>query len=263
MAHRSAPAPRRHGWEQRTTVPLFALGVAFIIAYSVLVLVQDLPPEVRLWLMVILGITWVVFIVDLVVRVSLTPHGDKWHFIGTHPIDVLSALLPVFRAFRVLVLLREVPYLQRKSGAAVRTNIVIYAICYSVLFIYFISLATLSVERDAPGASITSFGEALWWAVVTVATVGYGDAYPVTVPGRLYAVLLMAGGVAIVGTASATIISLINERIGLVRISHEAPVTASGAPSAATPAEEPVGGPIPMADLLADAPDDPLTDRET
>lgn len=217
MVHQPGPAHRRLAWERVTAVPLFGLGVAFIVAYSLLVLAVDLPPEFVLWLTVILLITWIVFIVDLVVRISITPHGDKWHFIWSHPIDVLSALLPVFRAFRVLVLLREVPYLQRRSGAAVRTNIIIYAICYAVLFIYFIALATLSVERDAPGATITSFGESLWWAIVTVATVGYGDAYPITVPGRLYAVLLMAGGVAIVGTASATIISLINERIGGAR----------------------------------------------
>ena len=46
------------------------------------------------------------------------------------------------------------------------------------------ALDPFEAERDAPGANITSFGEAIWWAVVTLATVGYGDTYPVTVPGR-------------------------------------------------------------------------------
>jgi voltage-gated potassium channel len=110
-----------------------------------------------------------------------------------------------------------VPYLQRRTGNAVRTNILIYAASYAVVFVYFISLATLNVERDAPGANITTFGDAIWWAIVTVATVGYGDEYPVTPAGRFYAVFLMAGGIAILGTASATIISLINERIGSAR----------------------------------------------
>lgn len=217
MARAAVPAPKRIVWEARTTVPLVVLGVAFIVAYSIIVLLPDLPSTPHLILNAVLIVTWVVFIIDIIVRIALTPHGDRWHFIGTHPVDVLSALLPVFRAFRVLVLLHEVPYLQRRSGAAVRTNIVIYALIYAVMFVYFISLATLAAERDAPGATITSFGEAIWWAVVTVATVGYGDTYPITLPGRLYAVLLMAGGIAIVGTASATIISLINERIGAAR----------------------------------------------
>ncbi|AWB95030.1 hypothetical protein DCE93_04625 [Agromyces badenianii] len=248
-----APAPRRLAWERFTAGPLFALGAAFIVAYSALVLDPDLPADVSWVLSLVLIVTWIVFIVDLAARIVLTPRGDRWHFVWTHPIDVLSAVLPVFRAFRVLVLLREVPYLQRRSGAAVRTNIVVSAICYSVFFIYFISLATLSAERNAPGATITSFGEALWWAVVTVATVGYGDAYPITIAGRLYAVLLMIGGVAIVGTASATIISLINERIGQARherhgetraVSPIEPTTVSTAespadPSAAPPADPP------------------------
>ena len=82
---------------------------------------------------------------------------------------------------------------------------------------FFLALATLEAERDAPGANITTFGDAIWWALVTIATVGYGDMYPVTALGRFYAVLLMAGGVAIVGTASATIISYLNERVAGLR----------------------------------------------
>jgi voltage-gated potassium channel len=151
------------------------------------------------------------------VRIVLTPRGHKWRFVWRHPVEVLSAVLPIFRALRVLVLLREVPYLQRRSGNAVRTNILIYAASYAVVFVYFISLATLNAERDAPGANITTFGDSIWWAIVTVATVGYGDEYPITPAGRFYAVFLMAGGIAIVGTASATIISLINEQIGSAR----------------------------------------------
>ncbi|WP_022893176.1 potassium channel family protein [Agromyces subbeticus] len=212
-----AAAPKRLRWEEHTTVALVVLGLAFIVAYSLLVLIRELPTLAVLGLSLVIVITWVVFLADLVVRIALTPRGDRWHFLWTHPVDVMSALLPVFRAFRVLALLREVPYLQRGSGSAVRANIVIYAACYAALFIYFISLATLAAERDAAGATITSFGDAIWWAFVTIATVGYGDTYPITVTGRIYAVLLMAGGVAIVGTASATIISLINERIGVAR----------------------------------------------
>src|SRR5690606_3004220 len=128
---------------------------------------------------------------------------------------------PLFRALRVVSLLGQVPYLQRRSGAAVRTTIVVHALSYAIVFVYFVALATLAAERDAPGATITTFGDAVWWAAVTIATVGYGDTYPITVPGRLYAVLLMAGGLAIVGTASATVISLINERIGQARRRHD------------------------------------------
>jgi voltage-gated potassium channel len=216
-------APLRGRWEAVTTVPLVVLGIAFIVAYSVMALNPDPPGWLGNLISTVLIATWVAFLIDIVVRIMLTPRGRRWNFVRRNMIDVLSVILPVFRAFRVLRLLREVPYLQRRSGGAVRTRIVIYAASYAVLFVYFIALATLQTERYATGATITTFGDSVWWAIVTIATVGYGDTYPVTPAGRVYAVFLMIGGVAIIGTASATIISLINERIGSTRRGRDEP----------------------------------------
>ncbi|MRG61743.1 hypothetical protein GE115_17940 [Agromyces sp. CFH 90414] len=210
-------APRREAWERLTTTPLVVLGILFIAAYSWWVLDPGMDPGSSALILWALAITWAVFIVDVVVRIALTPPGDRWLFARTHPIDVLSALVPLFRAFRVLALLREVPYLERRTGASFRAKVVTYALAYTIVFIYFISLATYHAERSVPGATIVTFGDAVWWACVTIATVGYGDMYPITAPGRIYAVLLMIGGIVIVGTASATVISLLNERIGSLR----------------------------------------------
>ncbi|MET4159629.1 potassium channel family protein [Agromyces sp. PvR057] len=216
-AARAVPAPRREAWERVTTVPLVVLGVGYIFAYTIYVLAPWIPRGPGSPLFITLIAAWLVFVVDVVVRISLTPRGGRWAFARTHPIDVLSALIPLFRAFRVLALLREIPYLQRRSGDAVRANIIIYAATYAAVFVYFIALATLQAERDAAGATITTFGDAVWWAIVTIATVGYGDMYPVTTEGRFYAVFLMAGGVVIVGTASATVISYIGDKVRTVR----------------------------------------------
>ncbi|GAA1841246.1 potassium channel family protein [Agromyces salentinus] len=244
------PAPRRIAWERRTALPLVVLGVAFIVAYSVYVLTPSIPrgPDTVLFWTLILA--WLVFVVDVTARIALTPHGGRWAFIRSHPIDVLSAIVPVFRAFRVLTLLHAVPYLRRRSGAAVRANIVIYAASYAIVFVYFIALATLQAERDAPGATITTFGDSVWWAIVTIATVGYGDMYPITTEGRFYAVFLMGGGVVIVGTASATIISYMNERVAQVREHRR------HAESPTAPGSVGVGG------FIADAADDDLEDDE-
>ena len=184
---------------------------------------------------VILIATWVIFVIDVVIRIALTPRGRRWHYAWHHPLEVLSAILPVFRALRVVGPPAgpsgpEAAHADRGPGAVhhrspspTRSRG-----CSS-------SRSRRSqAERDTPGANITTFGDAIWWAIVTITTVGYGDLYPVTPAGRFYAVLLMAGGIAIVGTASATIISYLNERVAGLR--HEGHALA--APSLGT-GEEP------------------------
>jgi voltage-gated potassium channel len=69
--------------------------------------------------------------------------------------------------------------------------------------VVFGSVAILNVEGGAPGATIEGASDALWWAFVTVTTVGYGDHYPVTDLGRVVAALLMAAGVGLFGTLTA------------------------------------------------------------
>ncbi|QAY74506.1 hypothetical protein ET445_15395 [Agromyces protaetiae] len=213
-------ASRREAWDRATSTPLVVLGVAFIVAYSWFVLAPGAPTWLSIVLAAVFVLTWVVFVVDLVVRIALTPRGERVKYVVTHPIELLSTAVPVFRAIRVVELFRHIPYLERRTGAAVRTRFVLTAVAYAVVFVYFIALATLNAERGRPGATIENFGDAIWWACVTIATVGYGDLVPVTVAGRIYAVLLMIGGVAIVGTASATFVSVLSDRIARLR-EHE------------------------------------------
>lgn len=214
------PNPRRDRYVAATARLLGILGVLFVVAYSVFVLWTDRPHWVSLVLNTVLLLAWAIFVVDVAVRIGLTPRGRRWHYAWHHPIEVLSAIMPVFRALRVVGLIQNLPALQRRTSTAVRAQFISLALAYATAFVFFIALATLQVERDAPGANIVTFGDAIWWAVVTIATVGYGDTYPVTSLGRLYAVMLMAGGIAIVGTASATLISYLNERVASLRHSQ-------------------------------------------
>lgn len=71
---------------------------------------------------------------------------------------------------------------------------------------------TMVVERQDPDASITSFGTALWWAIVTCTTVGYGDHSPVTPAGQGIAVVLMLVGIALLSIITANIASLFVEQ---------------------------------------------------
>jgi voltage-gated potassium channel len=63
----------------------------------------------------------------------------------------------------------------------------------------------LDFERNAAGANIHTYADALWWAVVTAATVGYGDRFPVTPGGRGVAVMLMIAGIALFGVVTASV----------------------------------------------------------
>ncbi|MBM7504254.1 potassium channel family protein [Agromyces aurantiacus] len=208
---------RRERWVEATSRLLAVLGVLFVVSYVVFVLWVDRPRWVDPILWVFLAAGWVAFVTDVIVQVSLTPRGQRWRWVWRHPVQVLSALLPLFRALRVVSLVQQLPVLERRTTGAVRARFVSEALTYALVFVFFIALVTYHVERDAPGATIVTFGDALWWACVTLATVGYGDMVPVTVPGRIYAVLLMAGGVAILGTASAALVSVLNERLQSAR----------------------------------------------
>src|SRR6185369_17298757 len=75
-----------------------------------------------------------------------------------------------------------------------------------------LSVATVLVlqfESSSPDANIVSGGDALWWGMVTITTVGYGDFFPVTLLGRLTGVFVMFAGVGIIGSLASILASLL------------------------------------------------------
>ena len=195
---------------------MIVLSLVFLVAYSVMIL-DDQPfrGSIDLLILGIITVTYIAFIVDFFVRMHLSEHRAL--FVRHNIIDLFSLLIPLLRPLLLLEYLGRIRIFSGGSGASLRARITIYAAGSAVLFIYVIALAVLACERHAPGATIVSFGDALWWAMCTVSTVGYGDVVPVTVPGRTFAVMLMLGGVAIVGAATATIVSAMNERVVVAR----------------------------------------------
>jgi voltage-gated potassium channel len=138
----------------------------------------------------------------------------RWQWFRTHLPALAFALVPVLRLVRLLRVLTRVPGLRPSAGRVLRTQILVYGAGVAVILIYISSLAVLEVERHAPGATITTFGIAIWWACVTVTTTGFGDYTPVTDAGRWVGVLLMFGGVALAGVITATLASWVLERAG-------------------------------------------------
>ncbi len=113
------------------------------------------------------------------------------------------------------------------------------------------SVMVLQFESKSPDSNITTGGDALWWGLVTITTVGYGDYYPVTALGRLTGVFVMFAGVGIIGSLASILASI------LVPPPQETeePVAASGPDPAAAPAYEPVvpttATTVPMTDAIA------------
>lgn len=197
-------------WEHRVEWPLAVVAVVFLIGYSVDVLEQPHGIAAQV-IRVLTALCWGAFAVDYGVRLWLAP--DRWRWFCRHLLDLAIVALPLIRPLRVVRLVILITVLQKAVGNAIRGRVVIYTFAGAALLVYVASLAVLQAERDDPSAGIATFGQALWWSITTITTVGYGDEYPVTTTGRIIAALLMIGGISLVGSITATIASWIVQRV--------------------------------------------------
>ncbi|GAA3272638.1 MULTISPECIES: potassium channel family protein [Dactylosporangium] len=204
---------RADAWERRTAGPLTALAVVFLVAYAVPILRPGLD---RRWHdaceMATIAI-WALFVGDYAVRFLL--HVRRWPFVRGHLFDLAVLLLPAMRPLRVLRLFTAVLVLTRRTEVWARGRLALYVGATSILLIFVAALAVLDAERGSPDANITSYSEALWWACVTITTVGYGDHFPVTTDGRLVAIGLMMGGIGLIGFVTGSLATWIVDRISV------------------------------------------------
>ena len=172
----------------------------------------DLPDTHADALNEIIWATWAVFAIDYIANLAMAPNRGRWFVRHLHDLIILA--LPVLRPLRLLRLVTLLRVMNRVAGSSLRGRVLTYVLGSAVLLIYISALAVLDAEENVPHANIRSIGDALWWAVTTVTTVGYGDYYPVTVVGRLVAVGLMIGGIAILGVVTASVASWLVEQVG-------------------------------------------------
>ncbi|WP_022860277.1 potassium channel family protein [Bifidobacterium magnum] len=194
-------------WNRYTDIPLMVLSGIFLFAYSWTILART-----HMWLCdCVIDVIWIAYAIDYVVSLILAPNRKVWF--KKNLLLLATIALPMFRPLRLLQLLAMLHMFNHGAGMALRGRLAVYAIGMFVMTIYVGALAEYAAEFGAPDARLTSFGVTVWWAFVTVTTVGYGDLYPVTVSGRIVAVFLMLAGIALIGIVTAIIASWIIDQI--------------------------------------------------
>jgi voltage-gated potassium channel len=198
-------------WERWSTLPLAVLAFVYLGLYALEVL-ADMPPAILLDVIVVNDVIWGIFIVDFVVRFWISQH--KWRFIKRNLVELISLMLPFFRGFRMFRVIVAIGFLTRVAQS-LQGKINIYLGLILPLLVFTCALGVYEAEHTAPNANITNFGDAIWWAFVTITTIGYGDYYPVTFEGRSIAVLLMLSGLALVSLITISLGSWFLSRLEL------------------------------------------------
>jgi voltage-gated potassium channel len=185
--------------------PLTVLALV-MVPLIVLPLVVDLSPGTESAFLAIDYLIWAVFAAEYAIKLYLAPNRRK--FVAHHIADLIIVLVPILRPLRVLrsVRLLRLLRLALLAGLAAKglreaRNVLRHrGLSWVLLIILVLNLIAaamvLEFERGYPEANIDSYADALWWAVTTITTVGYGDRFPMSSAGRGVAVALMIAGIA-------------------------------------------------------------------
>ena len=182
------------------------LGFGYLGIYSVQVLAEP-PADIYASLELVAEVIFWIFAVDVVLRIihaggELLTWKGALSFFKENWLALLALLLPAFRSLRVLrviVVLRGLePYLNTRSS---RVGMIV-GVTFP-LILYTAALSIYEAERYADGSNIQSFGDAVWWSIASVTTVGYGDKFPVTADGRVIATFLMVIGIGLFSALTA------------------------------------------------------------
>ncbi len=208
-------------FERQTAWPMLVLSLA-ILPLLIIPLVADLSPSASQTFWTLDWIIWAAFAVEYGVRLYLAPH--KWEFVRHNVIDLVVVIVPFLRPLRVLRSARALRLLRASRGTVVllraldagrdvlRSRRLSYTFLIGIAVTVSAALLVFEFERSAAEANIDTLGDALWWAVTTITTVGYGDRFPVTAGGRGVGVALMLIGVGVFGLIAASLASLFIER---------------------------------------------------
>ena len=204
------------------------LIVISLISFSIET-IPDLSKTTKIVFRYIEIITVLIFSVEYLLRLLVA--GKKLKFIFSfYGIIDLMAILPFYissgidlrsirilrllRLFRILKILRYSKAIRRFKLAftSIKEEMVLFLIT-TLFLIYLSSIGIYYCESDAQPDAFKSVFHCLWWSIVTLTTVGYGDAYPITAWGKVFASFVMVIGIGVVAVPSGLIASALTKVI--------------------------------------------------
>jgi len=205
----------RPGEKNSEHVGLFQIVILILSIVVLAALGADtifrLPKEISDVLQTLDTLICVVLLIDFCIRFYKAE--SKGAFLKWGWIDLIASIpyIPILRVGRLVRILRIIRLLRAIRATHKITSLILrdkvrtgFASVFltSFLLIMFCSVGVLICEQPDPQANIKTAGDALWWSVATITTVGYGDKYPVTSAGRVVAAILMISGIGLFGAFS-------------------------------------------------------------
>lgn len=205
--------------EQKQALHPINVIVFFLSLYVILAVIADtcltLSPEMHNLLRDVEYVVCLVFFIDFLYRFFTAENKlayMRWGWLdlaSSIPMNLFLAgrLFRVFQLIRVIRAMRSVKFFARCFFRDRIKSAFASAAVFAFTMLVFCAVAILKMEKDVPRSNIKTAEDALWWAYVTITTVGYGDKYPVTPEGRIIAAVLMTVGVGLFGTFTAYVAS--------------------------------------------------------
>jgi hypothetical protein len=193
---------------QLTNFDLFILALSIFSIVNLIWFVLPVSDAVRNTVTIVdVGIS-LLFMADFLLLLHRAPNKAAYFLKGHGWIDLISSLpfpaLKIARAFRIARVWRPMRTLGfrgvlRRITSDLAGSSLLVAVFLVIVVLQYGGMLMLWAESDAPGANITTGSDSVWWAYVTVTTVGYGDKYPVSNWGRVIGIIVMTVGVGLFG----------------------------------------------------------------
>jgi hypothetical protein len=194
---------------KNTTYEIF-IGLLSVLSIVNIFLYYFIPnPDVSGVIAIMDGFLSLIFLADFSYRFFTTKSKSNYFFRQFGWADLLASLpfpnaklLRIFRIIRAFRLLKKFgPGNMIKEFLKNRSQSALLTILFLILMVLeFGGLAMLAIEGKNPDGNIKTPSDAIWYIYVTITTVGYGDRYPVTNPGRIMGMIIMTLGVGLFGT---------------------------------------------------------------